>query len=151
MLPAFFVFLDSLPMTPNGKLDRKALPAPDQSRPELEEIYVAPRTALEEKLAKIWREVLKLETVGVHDNFFCLGGHSLLATQVVSRIRQSHRIELPLRTIFEAPTIEKMAAVITEHQARTLGQQDLDHILGELESMSDTEAKSVKKAMASEP
>jgi hypothetical protein len=87
MLPSAFVCLDSLPLTPNGKVDRRALPVPDQSRPELESLFVAARTAVEDVLAQIWKDVLKLDKVGIHDNFFELGGHSLLATQVVSRVR----------------------------------------------------------------
>src|SRR6185295_14611710 len=102
-------FLDSLPLTPNGKLDRKALPAPDQSRPELEDAFAAPRTPVEEILANIWTEILKVEKVGIHDNFFHLGGHSLLATQVVSRIRDALKLDLPLRALFEAPTIQGLA------------------------------------------
>ncbi len=82
MVPPAFVMLDNLPLTPNGKLDRKALPAPDQTRPELEESFVAPRTPVEETLGSIWAGVLKLDKVGIHDNFFHLGGHSLLATQL---------------------------------------------------------------------
>ena len=83
MVPSIFMFLDALPLTPNGKIDRKALPAPDQSSPELGASYVAPRTAEEELIAEIWAEVLKVDKVGIHDNFFDLGGHSLKATQVV--------------------------------------------------------------------
>ena len=109
MVPSAFVFLDSLPLTPNGKLDRKALPAPDQSRPELGDAFVAPRTPIEEILANIWAEILTLDKVGIHDNFFQLGGHSLLATQVVSRIRDCFRLDLPLRSLFEAPTIKGLA------------------------------------------
>ena len=81
MVPSAFVFLDSLPLTPNGKLDRNALPAPDHSRPELEDAFAAPRTPVEENLANIWAVVLKLDKIGIHDNFFDLGGHSLLATR----------------------------------------------------------------------
>ena len=115
MVPSAFMFLDSLPLTPNGKLDRKSLPAPDHSRPELEDTFVAPRTPIKgEILATIWSEVLKLDKVGIHDNFFHLGGHSLLATQVVSRIRDSFKIELPLRTLFEAPTIQGVAQKLGE-------------------------------------
>jgi amino acid adenylation domain-containing protein len=106
MVPSVFMFLDSLPITPNGKLDRKALPAPDPSRPELEDTFAAPHTPVEELVANIWCEILKLDRVGIHDNFFHLGGHSLLATQVVSRIREVLKIELPLRTLFESPTIQ---------------------------------------------
>ena len=99
------MFLDSLPLTASGKVDRRALPAPDGSRPDLAEAYLAPRNRTEELLAKIWAEVLKLERIGIHDNFFDLGGHSLLATQVASRIREVFRIELPLRALFETPTV----------------------------------------------
>ena len=114
MVPSAFMFLDSLPITPNGKLDRKALPAPDQTRPELEETYSAPRTPVEELLAQIWSDVLKLDQVGIHDNFFHLGGHSLLATQVVSRIRDTFKLDLPVRSLFEAPTIYSLAQRVQE-------------------------------------
>jgi amino acid adenylation domain-containing protein len=118
MVPSAFVFLDSLPLTPNGKLDRKALPAPDHGRPELDDAFVAPGNPVEAMLANIWAEVLKLEKVGIRDNFFNLGGHSLLATQVVSRMRNAFSIDVPLRQIFDAPTIAEMAAIITENQVK---------------------------------
>ena len=121
MVPSAFVFLDSLPLTPNGKLDRKALPAPDHRRPELADTFAAPSTPFEEILANIWSEVLKLDKVGIHDNFFDLGGHSLLATQVVSRIRSRFGFDLPLREIFAAPTI---AALALKVQPR--GENDMD-------------------------
>jgi acyl carrier protein len=114
MVPSAFVMLDSLPLTPNGKLDRKALPAPDQSRSEPEETFVAPRTPVEETLASIWGAVLKLDKAGIHDNFFDLGGHSLLATQLISRIRDTFKLDLPLRTLFEAPTIDGLAQRVQE-------------------------------------
>ncbi|MGH7834013.1 MAG: phosphopantetheine-binding protein, partial [Candidatus Binatia bacterium] len=109
MVPSAFVLLDVLPRTPHGKLDRRALPEPDQSRPELEENLAAPRTPVEEAIVEIWREVLSLDRVGVHDNFFELGGHSLLATQVISRLREAFQVELPLRSLFERPTIAGLA------------------------------------------
>jgi hypothetical protein len=112
MIPSVFVFLDSLPQTASGKVDRRALPAPDGSRPDLTEAYAAPRTPSEELLAKIWAEVLKLEKVGIHDNFFDLGGHSLLATQAVSRMRDAIRKNIPLRNLFEAPTVSGLALLI---------------------------------------
>nr|QEO74241.1 condensation domain-containing protein [uncultured bacterium] len=112
MLPAAFVVLDTLPLTPNGKLDRAALPAPERARPRLEEAFVAPRSATEETLARIWAEVLDVEQVGVEDNFFELGGHSLLATQVVSRIRDALHAEVPLRNLFEAPSVAEMARAV---------------------------------------
>ncbi|HEY0601456.1 MAG TPA: phosphopantetheine-binding protein, partial [Herpetosiphonaceae bacterium] len=102
MIPSAFVVLPDLPLTPNGKVDRRALPAPDTNRTLLDTTFVAPRTPLEENLAAIWAEVLHLERVGVHDNFSVLGGHSLLATQLISRVRESFEVELPLRSLFEA-------------------------------------------------
>jgi amino acid adenylation domain-containing protein len=109
MIPSAFVFLDSLPLTANGKVDRQALPAPGPSRPDLETAFIEPRTPTEELLAKVWAELLRLEKVGIHDNFFELGGHSLLATQVTSRMRAVFGIEMPLRSLFEHPTIAGLA------------------------------------------
>jgi len=111
MIPEIFVFLGALPLTSRGKIDRRALPAPDQLRPDLEEAFVAPRTPSEELVAGIWSNILGIERIGIHDGFFDLGGHSLSATQVVSRIRKAFQVELPLRTLFEAPTV----AGLTEH------------------------------------
>jgi aspartate racemase len=116
MVPSAFVFLDALPLTPSGKVDRRALPALDQSRPELEIPFVAPRTPLEESMAKIWAELLKVEKVGVHDNFFALGGHSLLATQVISRVRDAFHAEVFLPSLFEKPTLAGFAEAVTEAQ-----------------------------------
>jgi acyl carrier protein len=117
MVPSVFVVLDSFPLTPNGKIDRRALPAPDGIRPELEARYAAPRTATEEVLAQIWADVLGLERVGIHDHFFSeLGGHSLLATQLISRLRDRFGIELPLTVIFEQPTIATLATTIARNQ-----------------------------------
>jgi non-ribosomal peptide synthetase component F len=112
MMPAVFVLLDALPLTANGKIDRRALPTPNGQRPELDEAFVASHTATEELLAQIWGQVLGVERVGIYDNFFHLGGHSLLATQVVSRIRETFQVEMPLRCMFEAPTVAGLAATI---------------------------------------
>ena len=112
MMPAQFVFLDALPLTSTGKVDRRALPAPERSRPELDNTYVAPRNDLEATLAQVWVDVLGLERVGIHDDFFRLGGHSLLATQVISRIRQTYRVDLPLRSFLRIRTIAELAEEI---------------------------------------
>ena len=125
MVPSAFVFLDSLPLTPNGKLDRKALLAPDQIRPELQESFVAPRTSIEELIAEVWAEVLKLGKVGIHDNFFDLGGHSLLATQIISRIRDAFQMDIPLRTLFEKPTVAGLAERFEEIHQKKQGLQIL--------------------------
>jgi acyl carrier protein len=101
--------MDSLPRTPNGKVNRKALPAPDISRPELEKAFAAPRTEVEKAFAEIWIKILKVDRVGIHDNFFELGGHSLLVAYLVSRIREAFNLELPIRKVFEEPTIAELA------------------------------------------
>lgn len=110
MVPASFVVMDRLPVTPNGKVDYAALPVPDETSFEAMKEFVAPRTATEETLAEIWREILGIPRVGIYDNFFELGGHSLLATQVVSRIRKTLKVDLPLRVIFDSATIADLAA-----------------------------------------
>ncbi|MDR3671879.1 MAG: condensation domain-containing protein, partial [Holophaga sp.] len=108
MIPSSFITLEALPLTPSGKLDRRALPSPEYQAPP--EVYVAPRTPVETILTGIFAEVLGLDRVGRNDNFFDLGGHSLLATQVVSRVRQTLGIELPLHQLFETPVISDLAA-----------------------------------------
>ncbi|HVR95834.1 MAG TPA: amino acid adenylation domain-containing protein, partial [Thermoanaerobaculia bacterium] len=110
MVPAVFVQLERLPLTANGKVDRKALPAPE--RQGSEESWAAPRTPVEEILAGMWAELFGLDRVGAHDHFFELGGHSLLATQVISRLRGAFGVELPLRALFEAPVLADLAARI---------------------------------------
>ncbi|MFI5916524.1 amino acid adenylation domain-containing protein, partial [Dactylosporangium sp. NPDC051541] len=112
MIPAVFVELAAIPLTGNGKVDRSALPAPDQSRPELEDAFVAPQTPTQEVLAGIWGDVLGVDRVGVHDNFFELGGHSLLATQVISRIRAAFGVELPVAALFDAPSVAGVAEAV---------------------------------------
>jgi acyl-coenzyme A synthetase/AMP-(fatty) acid ligase/acyl carrier protein len=119
MVPSAFLFLDSLSLGPNGKLDRRALPAPDLNRPGVEEAFVAPRNSVEETLARIWADVLGLERVGIDDNLFALGSHSLIATQAISRIRTAFRVELPLRAVFENPTVAGLARQIINAQVAT--------------------------------
>ena len=115
MVPAAFVWVAELPLTPNGKLDRRALPAPDSSRPELEQVYVAPRTPVEEVLAGIWAEVLGLERVGVHDNFFELGGDSIRSLQLVARAYQAG-LRVSPRHVFEYQTVAGLAGVVVARQ-----------------------------------
>jgi amino acid adenylation domain-containing protein len=112
MVPSLFVSLPALPRTPTGKLDRKALPPPDHGQRTIQESFVAPRTVIEKSLAEICAELLKIDKVGVHDNFFDLGLHSLSATQLVSRVRTRLHVKVPLRYIFEAPTIAGFASLI---------------------------------------
>ena len=109
MVPATFVVLEALPLSANGKIDRKALPAPEGVRSGLGEAYVGARTEMEASLCGIWEEVLSIERVGVNDSFFQLGGHSLLAVLIVSRIQEMFRLEMPVRTLFEEPTITNLA------------------------------------------
>jgi amino acid adenylation domain-containing protein/non-ribosomal peptide synthase protein (TIGR01720 family) len=121
MVPLQWVTLDALPLTPNGKLDRKSLPKPDAA--QLQQHFVAPHTELEQRIAGIWQEVLKLERVGLSDNFFELGGHSLLATQVISRVRHALNIELPLRTLFEHVTLQAFVGALGQGRAADLPKQ----------------------------
>jgi acyl carrier protein len=123
MVPATAVVLEEMPLTPNGKIDRRALPEPDQTRPDLESLYVAPRTPTETLIADIWSQVLGAENVGIHDNFFDLGGHSLLAIQVMSRVRQALQVEVPLRRLFDAQTVEGLAAYIEQARQEEQGLQ----------------------------
>jgi len=122
MIPSIFVLLDALPLTPSGKVDRQSLPDPDKARPELEMPFAAPRTSVEVTLAEIWADVIGVERIGIHDNFFELGGDSLLAAWIVSRILQHFQLEIPLRSLFQLPTVAEMGTLITEHHARRLDE-----------------------------
>lgn len=136
MIPSAFVLLESFPLTPNGKVDRRALPEPEMRRSEAAAAFVAPRTEAEAQVAAIWREVLRLEQVGVHDGFFELGGHSLLATQVVSRIQNVMQINLPVRTLFEAKTVAELADRIeTIRWASRSESEAPEELLGEREEI----------------
>jgi acyl carrier protein len=126
MVPAAFVQLDEFPLTGSGKVDRPALPAPDQSRPLLEVQFVAPRNQLEESLAQIWREILGLERIGIHDDFFEVGGNSLHAMQIMAQVTNMFDVYLPLYSLFDTPTIAGLA-----QQIELAGQagQELQEVL----------------------
>ncbi len=128
MVPSVFVVLEALPRTPNGKLDRKALPAPGSSRLSIDETHVAPVTPAEKKLARLWGQILRIERVGLNDNFFEAGGHSLLATQLVSRVREAFQVDLPLRALFDAPTVAGLGRAI--EAARSNGGGTVSPALG---------------------
>jgi len=137
MMPSSLVYLQALPLTPGGKVNRLALPAPDRSRPQLDTPFQKAQTPVERALAEIWTEVLGLEPIGALDNFFDLGGHSLLATQVMSRVRDSFQVELPLRALFETPTVADLAVAIVQTQA----DEETARLLRELDVISDQEAQ----------
>jgi amino acid adenylation domain-containing protein len=146
MVPSTIIFLQSLPLTPNGKVDRLVLPDPGKSRPALETPFVEPGNSIEEELAKAWSEVLDLDRVGIQDDFFSLGGDSLTAGRITSKVMQAFGVELPIKTIFEHPTIAGLAVLIAEDQAKQASDQVLDLILEELEAMSMDE---IKRTLAS--
>jgi amino acid adenylation domain-containing protein len=124
MIPAFFVCLDAFPLLPNGKVNRRALPKPDSARPELEKPFVAPGTATESVLGRAWAEILGLEQVGIHDNFFELGGHSLLAARLAFRMGELLGVEVPMRLLFESPTIFELAQTIDAREGGSLELTD---------------------------
>nr|QEO74779.1 condensation domain-containing protein [uncultured bacterium] len=135
MLPSAFVMLETIPLTATGKVDRRALPAPEQVRPELSQCYVAPRTPVEEEMTAIWTEVLDIDCAGIHDNFFELGGHSLLTIQLAARISEEFQISLPMARVFEAPTIAELALVVTQAQAEQEDADELAQVLAELKGL----------------
>ncbi len=142
MVPAVFVGLDTLPLMPNGKVNRRTLPLPEDQAGEIESVFVAPRTPIEDSVAEIWREVLDLERIGIMDNFFALGGHSLLALQVIYLVGKQFNIEVALRILFEKPTIEQFAGFIFDRLVRN-EHGDLDSLLSEIEALSDEMAPSL--------
>jgi acyl carrier protein len=131
MVPTLFVKIDSLPMTINGKIDRKALPAPDEDNRLIDDIFIAPRTPIEQRVAKILCALFRVKEVGINDNFFLLGGHSLLGAQLLTKIRNAFGIDLPLRAVFDAPTIAALSAAIERE------------IVARVESMTEAEARAL--------
>ncbi len=166
MVPGVLVELESLPLTPSGKVDRRALPKPGGERPDLERPYAAPRSETEATLAEVWCAVLRLDQVGVHDDFFELGGHSLLATQVVSRLRDRFGLELPLPVLFQETTLERLAARIERERTAVAApaaptpaiqprrrEKKMEQLLAGMEGLSEAEIKDLlrrKKAAQEE-
>jgi acyl carrier protein len=149
MLPSTFVMVETMPLTEMGKIDRSALPAPDEARPELAQKYVAPRSALEQVLVGIFTETLKIQRVGIQDNFFELGGHSLLATQVTSRIRQLLSVNLPLRKLFDDPTVCGLAEAVSHNSGDRVRIERVAELLLQVAKMSEEEAATMLRDPAS--
>jgi acyl carrier protein len=125
MIPTAFVRLDALPRLANGKVDRKALPAPDTTRPDLADDYVAPRNSIEERIAALWAELLNVERIGINDNFFDLGGHSLLAAHVCSELSKRLNRHVPLLSMFKHPTVDAMARYLTSEPEEELPNEEI--------------------------
>ena len=117
MIPSRFIPLESLPLTPSGKVNRNALPQPTAGRPELEQPFIAPKGTTEELIAALWRDLLQIEDIGALDNLFDLGGTSLLCIQTVAMLAQQHNIDIPVTTLFQHPTVRALAHIIDETPA----------------------------------
>ena len=134
MIPAYFIRLETMPLTQNGKVDRSALPSPSESRPDLASAYVAPQTVTESKVADIWAQTLNVKRVGIYDNFFDLGGNSVPAVQVIAKINALFGIDLPIRAFFERPTVADVSETIEEcliEQLEALSDEEIEALLAE--------------------
>ena len=151
MVPARLIFLDALPVSRNGKVDRQVLPLPGRSRPQLDTPLVTPRNPLENDLEQIWRDVLELDQIGMDDNFIELGGDSLAATRIISRVIANFRIEIPLRSLFQSPTVAEMARTISQYVIKKLEHDDLAKLLDELESLEEQEASRLANKITLKP
>jgi len=141
MIPSLFVQLEALPHTPNGKIDRRTLPKFTRNRPLLDTPYSTGRSPLEEQLVEMWANALGFDRVGVHDNFFDLGGDSLAASRVISRVIQTFQLELPVKALFDSPTVAEMAALIKQNEAKRASDAELARMLREVEAMTEEEAE----------
>jgi len=141
MVPSAYVTLDALPLNPHGKTDRRALPDPEPGREETDGRFDSPTTPLETQLADVFAQVLGVDRVGVNDNFFELGGHSLLLTNLLFHLNEKFHLELPLRAVFDAPTVSELAPVLVQTRARLLNEDRLNTILAEIEQLSDDEVE----------
>jgi hypothetical protein len=143
MLPAAFVMLKTLPLTPTGKVDRKALPPPESCGCDPVQAYVAPRNPIEEVIAGIFQKVLKLDRVGIQENFFHLGGHSLIATQVISRVRHVFDVDLSFRSVFESPTVEGMTSSLLRFSTNRAGLEKRAEMFLKVANLSESEADAI--------
>jgi amino acid adenylation domain-containing protein len=158
MIPALYIELAEFPLTPNGKVDRQALPEVDAGRPELEEKYAGPTDEVEATLCGIWAEVLGVEQVGIHDDFFELGGHSLLATLIIARVRNSCHVDVPMRLLFEFPTVAGLAKVVRQEEGvvdegdaiKPVGREDEEQLLSKVDEISDEEVALLLGSMLNE-
>jgi len=141
MTPSPIIALAEMPLTDNGKINRRALPAPGPLHSPDGEAEAAPRTTVEQIVADIWKQVLGVERLGVFDDFFELGGHSLLATQIISRVRDQFQVEVPLSALFESPTVAGLAMAITRQQVGLEDSHEADRLLAEMENLSDAEVE----------
>jgi amino acid adenylation domain-containing protein len=143
MIPEAFVWLERLPLTPNGKLDRRALPDPAREEPREEDRFEPPANPVEEGVAAIWSELLALGRVGRHDDFFELGGHSLLAARVVAALQERFGVDVPLRTLFEKPTVAGVARAVAETRLEQAGASEVEALLADLETLSEEEVEAL--------
>jgi len=127
MIPSSFVRLEKIPLTPNGKINRQALPAPEQTRPHLDETFVAPQSTVEKTIAKIWAQVLGLKQVGLHDNFFELGGHSLLLIQLHAQLQENFTRQFSVIDLFKYPTIKSLAQYLSQTHDETIALSSVQH------------------------
>ena len=139
MVPTEFIVMDSLPLTGNGKIDRRSLPGPENNQAEATNAYVAPGSAVERVLAGIWGETLARETVGIRDDFFVIGGHSLAAMRVISSIRYIFKVELPISKIFEFPTIEDLGHALESAESTPGQMEKIARVVERIKSMSANE------------
>ncbi len=142
MIPAVFVAIGEIPKTPNGKIDRLHLPSVSGERPTLDVPFAPAATNTEKELSQLWSEMLGLDQVGIHDDFFELGGNSLVATRIMSRVRRTFQLQLPIKTLFDAPTVAGMGMIIEQNQTNRASAEVIDRVLSEIEAMTEDEAQS---------
>jgi acyl carrier protein len=161
MVPADYLVVDAFPLLPSGKIDRRALPLHSGARPIDDRTYVGPQTPTQERLAGVWRNLLKVEQIGITDNFFELGGHSLMVMQVVARIRKEFEVEVPIRSLFEDPTIKGLAKEVEDAKAKGIKasapissfvrtQTGQDHLRSQVEKMSREELEEMLRQVLKE-